>query len=96
MRILKIFFVILVVALAIITFGRYNLKISYKYEVDLMETNIKTDSLPDVIRNERQKQLDNRRKEITDQQSRLTIFFWIVLVSLTLTSVSLVYKKIKP
>ena len=61
-----------------------------------METNIKTDSLPDVIRNERQKQLDNRRKEITDQQSRLTIFFWIVLVSLTLTSVSLVYKKIKP
>lgn len=96
MRILKISFVTLVVALAIITFGKHNLKVSYKYEVDLMETNIKTDSLPDVIRNERQKQLDNRRKEITDQQSRLTIFFWIVLVSLTLTSVSLVYKKINP
>lgn len=61
-------------------FAHYNLMVSSKYEVDLMETNIKTDdSLSSQEKMVSFKDMEKRKQEIDYQQRRVKVLFWVFL-----------------
>lgn len=95
MKLLKFLLAILLVGVFVILYGKYNLKVSYKYEVDLMETNIETDTISQTAKNERQHQVDTRRREIVNQQQQLNILFWIILSGLVVTSLALLINNLR-
>ena len=76
-RILKISGIVLVVATILQGFGYLNLMVSYKYEVDLMETNITTDNnLSPLEKIKRLEQMQVRKQEIMTQKKWIKFLFW--------------------
>lgn len=69
------------IGLIVLSFGYVNSMVSYKYEVDLMETNIETD---DSLSVEQKKHLfadtEKRKNEILDSQKIIRILFFIFLI----------------
>ena len=83
MKILKIFAIILSVGTLLMAYGYVNLQVSYKYEVDLMETNIKTDnSLSSSEKAKQIEELKKREKQIFFQRKAVKILFIVFLFSL--------------
>ena len=64
MKVIKICVFTFIVAFLLAGYAKINLAVSYKYEVDLMETHIKTDNVSNQIRDERLKRMYSRKEEI--------------------------------
>lgn len=83
MKILKISAIVFTIGLLLQIYAYYNLKVSYKYEVDLMETNIKVDdNISNQERIKRTEHLELRKKEILHQQTTTKIYLFIFLIGL--------------
>lgn len=92
MKYLKIALVIFSIGLLVQIYMYVNLSISYKYEVDLMETNINTEKdISSEVRSNQLHHLEQRKKEILHQQDINEILFWMFLVLLTVCL--LIFKK---
>jgi hypothetical protein len=94
MKYLKIITIIFVGGLLFQAYGYVNLMVSYKYEVDLMETNIETDeTLSKVEKKNRLSEVELKKKEIISQQNRIKILFWIFLFGSILLLYLLYHKR---
>lgn len=83
MKILKISAIVFAIGLLLQIYAYYNLKVSYNYEVDLMETNIKVDdNISNQERIKRTEHLKLRKKEILYQQMTTKIYLFIFLIGL--------------
>ena len=80
MKYLKIITIIFIGGLLFQTYGYINLMVSYKYEVDLMETNIETDeTISKAEKKNRLLQVEQRKQEIILQQNKVKTLFWVFL-----------------
>ncbi|CAI2766941.1 hypothetical protein [Flavobacterium collinsii] len=94
MKFLKILAIILFVGTLLMAYGYVNLQVSYKYEVDLTETNIKTDeSLSSSEKAKQIEELKQREKQIFFQRKVIKILFLVFLGSLILVLYFLFIKK---
>lgn len=94
MKILKIVAVVLSLSSLLMVYGYVNLKVSYKYEVDLMETNIRTDkSLSSTEKAKQLEELKQREEQIFFQRKVVKILFVVFLGSLIFVSYFLFLKK---
>lgn len=92
MKLLKIITFVCFLLTIIGGFRYYNLKTSYKYEVDLMETHIKIDTEDDVEKSEKLEALKLKEQKI-NSQIKVTKMVTMVLAVLTVIFLSfLVYK----
>jgi branched-subunit amino acid ABC-type transport system permease component len=83
---LKIITIVFTIGLLLQVYGYVNLLVSYKYEVDLMETNINTEeSLSKQEKSNSLLRIRLRKAEILKQQKIIKILFWIFLIGLILT-----------
>jgi len=85
MKVIKICVFAFIAAFLLAGYVKLNLAVSYKYEVDLMETNIKTDNPKNKTADERLKQMLSRKEEILHQQEIADILFWLFLLGLILS-----------
>jgi hypothetical protein len=94
MKFLKLAAIILSFGTVFMAFGYVNLQVSYKYEVDLMETNIKTDeSLSSIERTKQLEVLKKKEKDIFFQRKIIKILFFVFLISLIFILYFLFVKK---
>lgn len=92
MKYLKITSIIFTIGLLLQVYADFNLKVSYKYEVDLMETNIKTDNKTSVEEKSRRlREMNERALEIARQQKRTKILLWIFSLLLIINLIILLY-----
>ena len=93
MKILKIAAVIFLLGFLLQIYGKINLQVSYKYEVDLMETNIKTDnSVSDAKKAQWLKEMEERKHEIFHQQKVVEILYWFFLIGFIIIVCLMIYK----
>ncbi|MDB5014257.1 MAG: hypothetical protein JWQ25_2459 [Daejeonella sp.] len=83
MRTLRFFAICCLIGTLLQVFAYFNSMVSYKYEVDLMETNIITDkNISDLERKEQLMQLKYHERELTKQQFLIKALFWLFLIGL--------------
>ena len=94
MRILKWLVAACFIGLLLQVFAHYNLMVSSKYEVDLMETNIKTDgNLSNQEKDVRYKDVEIRKQEIASEQKTVKILSWVFLLSFVILLLLLLIMK---
>jgi len=92
MKTLKAFAIICFMGILLQVYLHINLLVSYKYEVDLTEANIKTDEkIPTNQKTELVENVKRREHEITHQQFIVKILFGVFLIGL-ITSIILIKK----
>lgn len=83
MKVFKISAVILFLGLLLQVYAYLNLQVSYKYEVDLMETNIHTDeSLSISEKAKRMQEVKEKEQDIFFQKKVVQWLFVVFLISL--------------
>lgn len=93
MKYLKITAIVFAIGLLLQVYAYVNLMVSYKYEVDLMETNINTEE--NITTQEKAKRLahmEQRKTEIEQQKKQTKILFWVFLIGLVVVLYFLFYK----
>ncbi len=77
MKFFKIVAIVSFIGLLLQIYAHYNLMVSYKYEVDLMETHIKTSTdISNQEKDKRYKEMNQRRQEIVFQQKVVRVLLW--------------------
>ena len=83
MKYLKITAIVFAVGLLLQVYAHINLMVSYKYEVDLMETHVKvSEKMTDKEKAEEYDRIKERKTEIEQQQKQTKILFWVFLIGL--------------
>lgn len=86
MKYLKLIIIFLSIGLLIQIYCYVNLMVSYKYEVDLMETNIKTEeNTSDEEKMIKIENLEKRKEKIFNQQKISVFLFWLFLIGLLIS-----------
>jgi len=93
MKYLKITAIVFAVGLLLQIYAHINLMVSYKYEVDDMEINIKTEeNISAQEKSKRLERMEQRKAEIIRQQKQTKILFWIFLIGLVIVLYFIFYK----
>ena len=91
MKYLKITGIIFIIALLLEIFASVNLKVSYKYEVDLMETHVKVSEMPNTSKAKEYARIEKVKERIKRQQKTVNILFWIFLIGLIIILLLILY-----
>jgi len=92
MRLLKISAIVCFVGLLFQIFAFINLKVSYKSEVDLMETHVEVSKMSLREKNKEYQRIAVIKQNILHQRFVAKVLFWFFLVGLII-SVVLLYRR---
>ena len=82
MRTLRILAIVCFVGLLLQIYVHINLMVSYKYEVDLMETHVDVSKMSMKEKASEFHRIALRKQEIAHQQKVTNILFWVFLIGL--------------
>mgnify|MGYP000865434424 CR=1 FL=1 len=97
MKYLKIYAIVFGVGFLLQIYAYINLKVSYKYEVDLMETHIKVSKeLPELEKINQYAIIEEKKKEILNMEKQTLFLFWFFLIGLLITLALILNRKRMP
>lgn len=82
MRRIKILAIVCFVGLMLQIYAHINLKISYKYEVDLMETHVEVSKMSMKEKAKEFHLIALKKQEVARQQKVIAVFFFVFLIGL--------------
>lgn len=93
MKYLRIIAAVFSIGLFLQVYGYINLMVSYKDEVDIMETHVKvSEEMSAEEKLSRYNRIDERKQEIVHQQKVIKVLFWVFLIGLIIVLYFLYFK----